>query len=275
MKRFFLCLFLVFSLFLNAKESIILGCREGAGMFSLWMDVLTLCREYDRGNLRGIKVDFGKGGLYYCEAHGENWWEYFCEPIKHGKLKNARFVIGDIPGKQTHPGGIEFNITRKEANVLIKKYIHIKPFVQQRIDNFVNEHFKGRSVISVHYRGTDKINEAPYVPYEKVYNMLKLVIPTNRDYRIFIATDDINFIVFMQSCFGDKVCYQEAFRTDGKQGIHYMNVDKYQIGLEALTDMILLSKADLMIRTSSNLSKWSSWWDPYVTVMELNQRHGM
>src|SRR4051812_20950421 len=54
------------------------------GMFSILSSVLSCLDIYERGKFAGIEVDFGTRGLYYDPAYGNNWWEYYCEPIRIG-----------------------------------------------------------------------------------------------------------------------------------------------------------------------------------------------
>ena len=54
----------------DKREFYLLRCREGAGMFSMFSDVLALTRCYEDGLFRGIEVDFANGGLYYDETMG-------------------------------------------------------------------------------------------------------------------------------------------------------------------------------------------------------------
>ncbi|MEI6790088.1 MAG: hypothetical protein WCK42_02780, partial [Myxococcaceae bacterium] len=48
---------------------------------------------------------------------------------------------------------------------------------------------------------------------------------------------------------------------------------QYESGLDALMDCLVLSKTNLLIRTSSNLSRWSAYFNPDLPVIELNKRH--
>lgn len=273
MRNILLALFVFLASSVSAKDYLILQSRD-AGMFSIFMDVLAICQVYEQGKLNGIEVDFGTTGQYYSKDHGPNWWEYYCEPIKYGTKKHVRTAVYHMD--YFCPGQIEFNISRKDAKRLIDFYIRPKAEIMYCVDKFIEKHFKEHYVICVHYRGTDKYLEAPIVPYNDVVNYIEAVANTkgDPDYKIFVATDEINFLNFMILKYGDKVCYQEAHRVTGNTGLHNLSLNRYEIGREALIDMILLSKGNHLIRSSSNLSKWSSWWNPEIKETELNWRHG-
>lgn len=269
MRLFFLLLIIPTILFCENKDYVVLNAKPGAGLFSCWMDVLMLCEEYEKGNYSGIEVDFEDKGAYYSELKGLNWWEYFCEPIRFGRRIDPRYCIGNPPGS---PGCIENRVTRHQAKQLIDKYIHINPEIVKSINEFAKENFEGYYIISVHYRGSDKITEAPFVPYSDVFDeILKAILNAKRPVRIFLATDDLKFWYFMFANFNEILCYLPTIRTYGDVGLHHSNIDKYRHGLDAVKDMLLLSKGDFLIRTSSNLSRWSTWFNPYIPVVEMNQ----
>jgi len=60
----------------------------------------------------------------------------------------------------------QYHMTVERKHELIKKYVVVKKPLRKKIKSFVNEHFKDNFVIGVHYRGTDKHNEAPCVEFE-------------------------------------------------------------------------------------------------------------
>src|SRR5262245_50770754 len=87
MMRLFLLLFIFFVCPAHA-EFIQLGSR-GAGMFSIFTNVLWLCDDYEKGAISGFEVRFGRRGAYFDQAMGQNWWEYYCEPLSCGNKDGA------------------------------------------------------------------------------------------------------------------------------------------------------------------------------------------
>jgi len=250
----------------------ILGCRPD-GMFSAFDDVFDLIKRYELGQYKGIEVDFEEWGLYYEPSHGKNWWSYYFKPICFGKKNNIKNI--KYP---TFPKYIIFsqteNITRREIFNSVQKYFKIKSHVQKKIDALAKELFKDFFVISVHYRGTDKTIEAPAVPYEKVSEEILRVMKNHghKKYRIFVATDEQDFLNYIISVFGDIVCYnKDALRSTNGKPVHTnKKLNRYKAGEDAVIDCILLSKGDILIRTSSNLSRWSTYFNPRIPVIKLN-----
>lgn len=269
-KRFFLLVVLFLFQSLHASNDyVIIKVREDTGMFSMFTDVLYFLYGYDKGFYTGIEVDFGEEGLYYQKFMGKNWWEYYCEPIKIG-WGNPNVTRGCFPWLCQRLDG---KIDRHEANSLIKKYIKFRPEITDFVENFVKENFDGHFVVSVHYRGTDKfISESKFISFRafdfKMQNFVKL--PKN--VKFFIATDDQYFLNYMINKYGkDKVCFNiSAERSKNGRPLHFYNPSPYRQGFEALVDALLLSRGQVLVRTASNLSKWSTYFNPNIPEYQAN-----
>lgn len=269
-----LCLlFYLFNLSLESKvnkEFISLRSRENAGVFSTFNDVLVLLKFYEKNRCLGIEVDFDTGGVYYDSNHGSNWWLYYCEPIFYGNKRHVRVATGFFEWKA------ELNIGRYEAFGLIQRHIRFKSFIWEKIYN-IEKNFESKRVIGVHYRGTDKIKEAPRVSYDDVFVAIKAYMDSNLgyDYKIFVATDERNFMDYMEEKFGEIVCYnkENTWSTDEKPIHLNSDNDPFKCGENAIVDSILLSRTHFLIRTSSNLSLWSTFFNPDLQVLELSQRY--
>lgn len=72
--------------------------------------------------------------------------------------------------------------------------------------------------------------------------------------------------------FPGKVIATDAERTEGEEGVHFSSQRPFTCGEEALMDALLLSRCNVLIRTSSNLSLWSTYFNPRLPEILLNQR---
>jgi hypothetical protein len=248
----------------------ILKNREGAGMFSMFSDVLALLHSYDSGICKGVEVNFENEGFYYDPSHGPNWWNYYCEPICLGEKKKVRTgVYGSFP----RVGEVSFYKNRQEAFDLIQKYIHFRPHILEKVEQFQDSYFQDHYMIGVHYRGTDNPESSP--AYEKYLQEMGKVIEALPDYRFFLATDEQPFIDFMKSAFPGRICYQlDAYRsTRGGTPLH-MNplLDHWKQGEEAILDCLLLSKCSLLMLTYSNVSLWAALLNPQARVINMSKK---
>jgi hypothetical protein len=245
------------------------------GMFSLFNYVAGVLYEYNQRPYCGLEVNFEKSGLYYEPALGPNWWQYYCEPISLGSKRGAKIKKFNVEEFQHHAYFVEDHLTRWQVAQIIETYIKVKKPIQDKINRFVADHFRGHKVIGVHYRGTDKKHEAPRVAYDAVLDKINQYIRKNHfyTYKIFVATDEQPFIEFMQTRFGESVIVYSTLHSSNDEAVHVSSTNNYLKGEEALIDCILLSKTNYLIRTSSNLSLWSTFFNPSLQCVCINQRY--
>jgi len=248
------------------------------GMFSVFSYVVGVLYEYEKKPHSGIEVNFEEFGLYYDSAYGPNWWNYYCEPISLGSKENAVIREFNVHEYTHFAFFTERRLSRQQVFEMIQKYIKIREPILNKVDQFVSEHFLGHHIISLHYRGTDKSIEAPRVAFDEVKESVETYIHENQleNYKIFVATDEQKFLDQMELAFPGRVIAYDSIRSlDGKP-IHRGRWIKnsYQLGEDALIDSLLLSRGDYLIRTSSNLSLWSTYFNPSIPVLELNKRKG-
>jgi hypothetical protein len=256
----------------SAGEFLVIGTEkfQKMGMFATANQVLGHLYIYEHSSeVAGLLIDFDVFGLYYDPDRGPNWWSYYFEPICFGEQTNAQIKY---PSKKQYYEAFEIRrkITRAQSAEIVKKYIHIKQPILDKVDQFVAQNFQGLFILGVHYRGTDKWTEAPRVSYDLVVEKINESIPLDREYRIFVATDETPFLEMIQENFPGRTIAIDAQRSSGNKGVHFSKKNCYKIGAEALIDSLLLSRCNLLIRTSSSLSLWSTYFNPEIPVILLN-----
>lgn len=220
----------------------------------------------------GVRINFEDRGLYYDPACGPNSWEYYFQPVDIRRepvamertLDFAQLRWCALRGERMQPA---------RAFELIERYVRVKPHIQHKIDAFVGAHFAGFRVIGVHYRGTDKWTEAPRVPYAEVYAAVRTAIGTvgMDNFRLFVASDEQRFVDCMRSAFPGRVISWETRRSVDGSPIHYGMENIYKEGEDVVIDCLLLSRCHQLIRTSSDLSLCSTYFNPRIPVVLLNQ----
>jgi hypothetical protein len=114
--------------------------------------------------------------LYYIDfstsiykTKNENVWDYFFEqphttnkPLPDQIEKKVGIIFdqeSEFVWRNIQPNTIEEIQKRRHAfSEIIKKYMVLKPDIQNKIDNFVNKNFKNKKILGVHFRGTDHPN---------------------------------------------------------------------------------------------------------------------
>jgi hypothetical protein len=257
------------------KHFVVLNSLRGMGFFEDFLGVLGALNLYDVGFLAGVSIEYGIGGTYYDPAIGPNWWEYYFEPVHVGFQGNSPTHYSDhsiVIDNYLYdfPRMAEFGIYRKDAHRLIGKFIKLKPHIEDKVNQIVENIFGYSSIIGVHYRGTDKFSEAPVSSYDNVATYVDVTIAQlqeigHSDIKIFIATDEQSFLDYMRVRYPSKVvCYEDSERSVNSVCVHLsgMGGTPYKKGEDALIDCLLLSRTDILLKTSSNLSLCSAYFNP-------------
>jgi hypothetical protein len=250
---------------------IVLG-SEGEGMFNILKTMLGNIRMYDehQDTIAGLRFEFGEHGVYYDEAYGPNWWNYYFEPLDVGSSANARieeiYQIPNVP-----PWYIENQTSKERCHELICKYVKVKHHILDKVQAISVEQFH-TFTIGIHYRGTDKNYEVARVAYDAIALTVRSVIAdlglAYKDYAIFIATDEEPFLGYMEAQFPNRTTsYQGAYRSRDSQAVHLNGkLNPYKKGEDAIIDCLLLTKCDYLIRTSSNLGLCATYFNPTLPV---------
>ncbi len=279
--KFLVCLYFLFAIYCCCAQSVYLFTsrtdNDQPGFFSAFNSVIAALDFCEQKNAI-LGVDFQQEGWYYDSQKGPNWWSYYFDqprlPLKTPIQEVKKFKAWQ---KIIFALQAQYEIGRIRAHELIQRYIRIKKPIQEAIDAFYYTHMHGFYMIGIHYRGTDKIREAPAVPYETVsdivYSQLQNRLP-DKPFKIFIATDDQNFLAYMQQVYGQTVCAIDALRSTDDHAVHTnQHFNNYQKGEDALVDCMLLSKCDLLIKMSSNLSDTSLMFNPDLPFIKLNKNY--
>lgn len=261
----------------NTGPFLVLNNPSDSGMFAVFGSVLGALNFYENGSYAGLKIDLNSG-RYLDPEKGPNWWEYFFEPICLGDESALahHFSIEEYVHLALHA----IPHDRNRAFELIQRYVHVKPDIQTELDAFVNNHFMGHYMIGVHHRGTDKVTEWPLVPYKKTCEILRKIIKElpkehRQSVRIYVATDEENFITYISQQFPRHVIYNDFARSCDATPLHdyganfYQN--NYQMGKEALLDCLLLSKCHVLVYPSSScLSNIARYFNPRMRAIPLS-----
>ncbi len=262
---------------LARKAVLVMNCagnREIDGFYAQFIVVLGLLAHFEkwRGEIAGIRVDFGDAGLYFDPSLGRNSWNYFFEAIEISRDTRAVEQALDARDQYRYFETGE-SLPRQRAAKLIARYIHVRPAILGKVGEFAHTRFRGFDVIGVHYRGTDKWTEAQRVAYEDVRAAVRSAVDAVGDgnFRLFVASDEQAFVDFMASSFPEKVISWETRRSTDGQPIDLRMEDNYRKGEDAVIDCLLLSRCTRLIRTRSSLGLSATFFNPDLPVVVLNE----
>lgn len=259
------------------REIAVLECgsgRNASGLFSEFAAVLGLLDHYERWRdlYAGVRVHFG-GGLYLDPPFGDNWWEYYFEPVNIATSHDAPSRVVSRPYHDLCANRVEQTLSRQRGAALIDRYIALQPAVQNEVDSYIAGNWSDAHIIGVHYRGTDKAVDAPRAPYHQVESIIRdrMRMAAPEPCRIFLATDEQAFLHYMRDRFPAQLLCREMFRSADGQPTDVVNADRnHQKGLDAVVDCLLLSRTHVLIRTASNLSLCATLFNPRLPELLMN-----
>ena len=120
---------------------------------------------------------------------------------------------------------------------------------------------------ALHFRGTDKSEEAARVPWARLVSAVEQCgAAAAADWRLFVATDEEACVAEMRAAFpeaGDRA--PDRSLGDGRP-MHKQPGHGYQGGADAVIDCVLLSRCAHLVRTPSNLGLVSTFFNPDLPV---------
>jgi hypothetical protein len=269
---------------------------EFHGLFSEFHSVLGALAYAIAHGAAGVRVDFRSP--LYVDATNANWWSSFFERTtmrleprasdatselrldgivtKYGRYGGFADVV---QGETAYLYPMTYGLDRGALHALIGAYIAVRQDIRDEANDLVAASFeRGAFVVGVHYRGTDATHNrtgwlthyrtapVPYRMYvDEVRRALEAAAPGA--FQVFVATDEIEFLEFMQREFGDRVVHVEhapRARAAG-QAVHLdrtLPVSNYQKGRTAIVDCLLLAACDYLVKGRSNLSDASLAFNP-------------
>lgn len=249
------------------KTFLIFKITHYPGMFASCVTILGFLDLCERGSIAGGRVDLGTEGAYYDPLVGRNWWEYYFEPISVLCRPAKKTAECDRPtlylcGKNSK------NLSLQRMQELHRRYVKVKPHIQDKAEQFAAAYFQDDYIIGVHYRGTDKSKETPRVAYESVIEEVEKVIAAHgeKTYKIFVCTDEEAFLREISAIFPGKVLCTDATRSSDRMPVHFARMRQCQLGEEALVDCLLLSRVDSLIRTPSYFSQYAGIMNPNLPI---------
>ncbi|WP_193198846.1 nodulation protein NodZ [Nostoc sp. MG11] len=269
-----------FSIF-NSKRFTVTIHNNYSGFFAQlnWcLYILSFCE--DKGLIPDIYLT---GENYLAPELGENWFRYFFEvpELSGGNLYKTSHSKSISNITITHilqlllPSEHFDKMTVLYASNLMQKYMHINQYMQTKVDTYFQKYFQGKFVLGIHYRGTDKIVESPRVSWEYVKKVVNNYL--NKHPKVdclFVASDEGDFIDYIKNEFQfiPVFNHEDQLKAINNEAFHHINLgkDNFKKGEEALINALLLSRCNVLIRTSSFLSAWASIFNPDLPIILLN-----
>jgi hypothetical protein len=148
--------------------------------------------------------------------------------------------------------------TETVLRYLFARHLRPLPDIRDEVESFAAAHFKGRPVIGVHIRGSDKYKEEPQLRekqaiYPQAIDFFSQSMPGAA---ILLITDSQPVVEEYRQRYGPRLIVPPAVRSSTIIGVHHLgHEDRRMIGREVVRDIYLAAKCDRFIGlASSNVS---------------------
>jgi hypothetical protein len=234
--------------------------RRDCGFFSDFLTILAGIM-YFIDNEIDYHVDW-KNSLYPTVNPNDNLFDLFFNQ-KIGDDENFDEIHYNItPYEYYFPEIVNLKSEEEIYNFLLKPSLVLKNhniFNKDYLNKIDNNYFNNQKVLGVHRRATDHFAHGIISSDEIVLNAIEEELAKNKYDKIFLITDDLDFLNLMKNKFNEFLLFTESTKVTGNIGIHYRDdLNKFNLAEEVFKDAILLSKTDHKILTKSNVATFSN-----------------
>lgn len=189
-----------------------------------------------------------------------NSWEYYFDQTSNYELKevykskNVIFSRNDYNANMNYMVHLEpkFREFKDKEIKLKKKYIdYVDKYYEK--NNLLNQ-----NILGIHFRGTSyKTSRGHIFPTTKVkikQHVDKLILQEKFD-KIFLCTEEKNYLQFFKENYFDKLLYLETYRSDKNDAFkkYDRKNHRYLLGDESIKEALILSKCSSLLFVRSNI----------------------
>lgn len=156
-----------------------------------------------------------------------------------------------------------------EANRLFFKFFSFSDEITEEVDEKILE-YKGKKILGLHYRGTDKINtEGGYINVDMFKSIVDDYLNSNEIEVILIFSDELYVSKTLEEYYSKKYIVKN-FNDKESKDLLYITYENYShnnlLFKKTIVEPLILSKCDVVIKTSSQFSAWSKIFNPYLNI---------
>jgi hypothetical protein len=246
---------------------------SGRGLFSLVSSTLCHLHLAERYGLTPV-VDFRFVNTEYDDRQfmetdrfkRQNPWDFFFEPVSSFSCESSfdnRTVLASSKG---FPDGYPRKMLIshvQELRDIANKYIKVAPDLVEELEATKKAILTGYKVLGVHFRGQEQ-KTMPYHPLSptlaQMYHAIDMAISEYGFNRIFVASEDLDYVEAVLSRYPSKAIALPHFRTRAPINAYRIlprDKHKYLLGKEILFDAFILSACDGLVSSTSNVTEFA------------------
>ncbi len=159
---------------------------------------------------------------------------------------------------------------RAFADVLERIELRPTKPIRDEVERLWRSRFKkGRFVLGVHLRGTDKTHSGGIVYPSAYFPYIDHFLATHRDVGLFVATDSPRFLEEVEARYGERAAHLSCMR-DAHNAAWDLRRDGFAKGREVLLDALCLSRCDFLIFSTSGVPELAMRLNPALHDRSLN-----
>jgi hypothetical protein len=190
-----------------------------------------------------------------------NAWEYYFQPVSPFSLDEAYGSAKVLVCDGGHPRGTTMSVSGDPTLLeVFDKHVVLNASTRDYLDARLAEDLVGSNTLGIHYRGQEMrtARSHPFPPtLSQVFRSATCCLDAGTFERIFLLTEGAEYAEAFTQEFGDLVRFTGSYRAFKANAYttYPRSQHKYLLGLEVLTDMLLLSECGGLISGSSNVSE--------------------
>ena len=239
----------------------------GAGMFSNVTFIINHLKICDQYNFIPV-VDMQNFTTIYNEKEKVNdtynAWEYYFKKLNKYSLKDVYKSQNVILTSELYQDNMLHDIYKKNYLKYLKK-IKIKKQYHKKANTFFKKNFSNSdNILGVHFRGSTYKTARGHAYPPSTTEMIKNINNLIKKYRynkIFLVTEEMNYLKCLKKKFGNKLFFYNSFRMQNIDSfkIYPRSKHRYKLGEENLIEALLLSKCKGLTYIKSNLISYAKY----------------
>lgn len=199
--------------------------------------------------------------------NSKNSWQYYFHQVSPYSLeevyqsKNVIFSTGFLIN---HSASFELlnNYQPRSPKQIFNDEIKLQDNVINELAKYQHYFDNNSKILGVHIRGKD-INTTQHHPFgptlEQIFRYTDEMLNKYQIDKIFLACEDLDYFNQFTKKYHDKVFFADIYRSSklNSFNLNPRENHRYLLGLEVLTETLLLSKCSHMLCSSSNIANFA------------------
>lgn len=246
---------------------------SGRGLFSLVSSTLCHLHLAERFglspvvDLRDVKTEYDDKQFMASDPFKRrNPWEFFFEPVSslscESSFENRTVLASSLGFPDGYPRKMLVSHVQELRDTAVK-YIKVAPDLKEELEKLKQQVLAGYRVLGVHFRGQEQ-KTMPFHPLSptlaQMYSAIDMAISEYGFNRIFVASEDLDYVESVLNRYPDKAITLPHFRTRSPINAYRIlprDKHKYLLGKEILFDAFILSACDGLVSSTSNVTEFA------------------